>query len=334
MQPKNAIVRHDLSLSYNEFDARMNEKKYIGLKVFRPTEVGLQSASFNKFPAEAVMPPEEDLSRDAEGAYARDDFEWDSDTYATSEKGAEEKVDDRQIALYGDELRAEQKKRNRAVSRVARCYEVGAAGDLFNTTVWTGADLTTNISVPWSTRATADPFDDVDKAKDKVSDNCGYAANALVLSSRAFRNMIRTERVESLVKFSGHEDPKALAEATAALAIALQLDHIIIADDAKKNTADRGQKAVLEHIWATNMAMVCRIATDDDIESEEPCIGRTIVWTGDGAVLPGAEDETIGITVEEYREERVRGGIIRARTEFVRKIFDVRAGHLLTNIAA
>ena len=64
--------------------------------------------------------------------------------------------------------------------------------------------------------------------------------------------------------------------------------------------------------------------TSDDIE--EPCIGRCFHWSEDGAE-PGG-------TVEQYREERVRGEVIRVRHEVQEKILYVPTAHLITGVKA
>ena len=68
--------------------------------------------------------------------------------------------------------------------------------------------------------------------------------------------------------------------------------------------------------------MVCRIATDSDIKS--PCIGRTLHWAEDGSEIGG--------TVETYRDESVRGDVVRVRHQTDEKMLYTQAGHLLSNI--
>jgi hypothetical protein len=64
-----------------------------------------------------------------------------------------------------------------------------------------------------------------------------------------------------------------------------------------------------------------------------PNIGRTLMWREDSPGPTGAEDEEIGVAVEEYREENRRGEVIRARTDYQVKQLHAPAGHLLTNLA-
>lgn len=330
--PTTAITRYDLSLSYTEFNAAMNRRRFIAHKVMPAVEVGNQSAEFSVLPTEATLPPAETLTRGPRGAYKRDDFEWGTDSYQTAEHGAEEILDDRTNNIYANEMRAEQVKRDRLIQRIGQEYEIALADTLFNTTTWNGSSLTTDVETAWDVKDSADPIADIDAARDKVLDACGYPANAVVLNEKVMRNIIRTDRVESLIKYSGHSDPARLAYALAMLADLLQVDHIIVAHSAMKNTSDRGDTTpTLSQIWSDEMVSVCRIATDNVLESMEPAVGRTIVWTGDGATMPGT-DENIGITIEEYREEGVRGGVLRGRTEYQIKTLQVNAAHLITGV--
>jgi hypothetical protein len=68
--------------------------------------------------------------------------------------------------------------------------------------------------------------------------------------------------------------------------------------------------------------MVCKIATGNDMR--EPCVGRTFHWSADGS--------SIGGTVESYREEGVRGNVIRVRHQVAEVVLHAEAGHLLSNV--
>jgi hypothetical protein len=56
----------------------------------------------------------------------------------------------------------------------------------------------------------------------------------------------------------------------------------------------------------------------------DACIGRTFHWSQDGS--------SIGGTVESYRDERVRGDVIRVRHDVDEIVLYPQAGHLLSNV--
>ena len=97
----------------------------------------------------------------------------------------------------------------------------------------------------------------------------------------------------------------------------------VLVGDAQYNSANEGQTASLSPVWTTGFGMVCKVATSNDLR--EPCIGRTFHWTKDGS--------NIGGIVEEYREEKVRGGIIRVRHQTGEKVINAECGHLLSNLS-
>ena len=208
--PSTAINRFDLSISFGEFSTALNRKGFIGMQVLTPIAVALQTAEFLRLPVEALLTPIEDTRRAPKAGYKRDDFEWDTDSYKTHEHGVEEEIDDRTIAMYGSEIRADRIHAERVVNRLAIAYEQEVAQAVFNATTW--SSYTTALTTPWSTKDTADPIADIDAAVEAVSSQCGHEPNALILTEFAFKKMIRTARIEDLLKYSGIDDPKSLSD--------------------------------------------------------------------------------------------------------------------------
>lgn len=336
--PKTAINRLDLSMSFSEFNAAMNRMKFIGHLVFPPLLVGEENSTFRKMPVEAMMGPVEETKRAPKGTYKRDDYEWETDSYKCEEHGVEEITDDRQIKMYG-EVNAEAINRDRALNRVAQAYEATCASQAMDTGYFTG-DYTVDVDGTalgnsghkFSVKASADPIGDMDLFRDKFITNCGHAPNALVCEEKVVRAILRTDRVEELTKYTGQLDSLTVRKLVPQLQDLLRIDRIIIADSPVKNTAGRGQATpTFSRIWSTDKALLCRIYDGPDLEAPEPFLGRTIMWSEEAGPLPGADGEGMGVLVEEYREEQRRGGVIRARTDYVIKRFHKPAGFLLTN---
>lgn len=327
--PAQAITRFDLSLSYDEFNLEANRRGYVGLQVLPPVAVAQQSSDFRKIAIKSLLGPIEDTRAAPDGTYGRDSFEWNKDSYATEDHGAEETLGDRALKMYGSEIRAEMIHRDRAINRVLQAFEAACAAAVFNTTTWTGEDLTDTANVAWSTQTTATPIDDIDAAIEKVKTNCGTKPNALVITDWGLRLLKRTNQVEDLLKYSGRDDPKNLG-VLSGLSELFDLPKIIVADGFK-NTAGRGQDATLARLWDSSMCMVCCIDDSADLENIRPTIGRTIMWQEENGPLAGADGQ-IGALVEEYREEARRGSVIRARNDRVIKILHPEAGFLITAI--
>jgi len=339
--PTTAITRLDLSMSFSEFSAAMNRQKFIGHMVFPPMVVNEDSMTFRKMKAESIITPIENTKRAVKGDYARDDWEWGSDSYKTEEHGVEEVTDDRQLKMY-HEIDAESINRDRCVNRIAQAYENTCATLAFDAAYFTGdhaANVVTDTArgykgVAWSTKASSDPIQDLDAARSEFTLNCGHSPNALVLEETALRAILRSDRIEELTKYTGQLDSLMMRNLVPQLQDLFRLEKIIVADCPLKNTAGRGQDATFARMWGTTKALLCRIYDGPDIEAPEPFLGRTIMWSEEMGPLPGAMGEGMGVLVEEYREEQRRGGVIRGRTDYQVKRFHKPAGLLLQGVTA
>lgn len=327
--PRTAIQRFDLSFSYGEFNLLANAKKFIGLKVLPPAPVAMQAASYLRVKIASLLTKIEDTKRAPYTGYKRGNFLFDTDTYATEDHGVEEPVDDRQLAVYSNVIKLENFATMRAINRVLLAYEADVASAVFATGTFSNAAA----SVPWTTHASAKPIDDIDTARQVVLLACGTLPNTLILSDWALVQLCRCSQIQDLLKYSGHDDPKQYIQRLPALCELLLLDEILVGRGIK-NSADEGQTATMARIWDPTMAMVCHVSKEIDVETPEPTIGRTFMWTDENAQIPGGEDSTPGVIVEEYREENRRGGTIRARNDRQVKIFHPEAGTLITAVTA
>ena len=308
--PSTAITRTELGATFSEFDLAASRAGFIGARVLRPRAVGVQAADVGKIPIEALLVTKDDTRAPGAG-YRRGDFEFTKFSYATDEHGWEEPMDDRTLAMYADLLDAESIHTQRAMDMVLRNYEIAAAAAVYDTAVWTGAALTLAITEEWDTAASAVPISDVAYAKQKIRANSGLEPNALICNRKQFEGICASAQVIDRIKYWGGDDPKNITEQM--IAALLGLDYILVAGGIK-STAKEGQSAVLAACWSDEYAMVARVAVTDD--PQEPCVGRTFMWTGDsatGAAGPGGGE--LALTVEEYREESVRGSVIRARND-------------------
>lgn len=324
--PSSIITRHDLSVPFAEFNQAMQNRGFVAPRVLRPTPVGIQSANLTKIKIESLLKVKDD-SRAPGAGYRRGDFQFDKFSYSTDEHGWEEPMDDRIIAMYRDLIDAEQIHAQRAMGFVQRNYEIEVAAAVFNATTWT--NNTTAITHEWDDATNAVPITNVETAKRAILLASGQDANALVCTRNQAFNALQTAQVVDRLKYSGHIDPKKFVNYTEAdLAAVLGIDQVIIAGGLK-DTAKEGQDFSGSMIWSEEYAMVCRVATTDD--PSEVCIGRTYMWTGDSYAGSGS-DEAIAVIVEQYRDDTVRGDVIRARNDRDVVIVYVEAGHLLSNM--
>lgn len=315
-----ATQRPDLA-TFLEFDLESENAGYVATEVMPVVDVASQAGSFGKIPIEQLL--QQRVTRRAPGAgYARGNFTFTSATYSTEEHGAEEPVDDREAKMYAEYFQAEQISTLRAFSAVLRNAEERVADAVFNTTTWTGASLTTAPTNEWDDATNAVPLTDVEAAVQTIYDNSGLWANALIINRKVFRNLRNCDQVIDRINSAGAGNPsKASDVTTEMLSQAFDLPHIIVAGTSR-NSAIEGQAATPVQIWSDEYAMVCKVATSADMR--EPCIGRTFHWSQDGS--------SIGGTVESYRDETVRGDVIRVRHDVDEVVLYPQAGHLLSNI--
>jgi len=315
-----STLRPDLAASMEEFNLMADRQGFIAQQVAPIVNVAKPSGTFGKIPIEQLL-QQRDTLRAPGGGYSRGKFTFTPSSFVCVEHGAEEVNDDREAAMYAEFLAAEMYCTQRALDAVLRNAEMRMAALIFNATTWTGASLTTGITHEWDDAANAVPVTDVEAACQKVYDNSGLWPNALIVNRKVFRNLRLCSQIQNLVKYQGFQDARAGAITAAAMAQAFDLDRIIIAGS-PKNTAKEGQSASLSPIWSDEYAMVCRVAETAD--AKEPCIARTFHWSEDGS--------DVGGTIEQYRDEAVRGDVIRARHDVDEVVMYVEAGYLLSNV--
>lgn len=317
-----ATLRPDLA-TFQEFDLEMDRLGFIGHKVLPVLEVARQAGVFGKIPIEQLL-QNRDTVRAPGSGYARGKFTFTTDSYACVENGAEEPVDDREAKMYADYFSAEQISAQRALDAVLRAAEKRIAALIFNTTTWTGASLTTAITggQEWSVWASAKPIDVVEAAVLKVYDGTGLWPDTLIIGRKGFRNVRQCSQIIDRITASGAGTPAKASDITPdMLARVFDLRQVLVAGGSK-NTADEGQTAAIAPVWDEEMAMVAKLCQTQDIR--EPGLGRTFHWGEDGS--------SIGGTFETYRDETIRGDVVRARNDVHEKVLYPEAAHLITNI--
>jgi hypothetical protein len=301
----------------------MDQLGFVADQVFPVIDVASQAGNFGKIPLEQLL-QERDTKRAPGSGYSRGSFTFQPAVYACEEHGAEEPVDDREAKMYREYFDAEVISTARAFSAVLTNAEKRVADAVFNTSTWTGTPLTTAISNEWDSNHTTNavPITDVEAAVQKVYDNSGLWCNALIINRKVFRNLRNLDQIIERINSSGAGSPSKPSDITTQmLAQVFDLPYIIVAGSSR-NSAKEGQTATPTQIWSSEYAMVCKIATSADMR--EPCIGRTFHWSEDGS--------SIGGTVETYRDETVRGDVVRVRHDVDEIVLYAEAGHLLSNV--
>ena len=317
--PQNSLatLRPDLA-TFEEFDLEMSRRGFIAGEILPVVEVARQAGNFGKIPIEQLL-QSRTTDRAPGAGYARGNFTFQAATYACKEHGAEDPIDDREAVNYADYFIAEQISTARAFDAVLRNAEIRVSDAVFNATTW--GSLKTTITNEWDDSANAEPRADVKAAKLAVWDQSGLMPNALIVNWKVFEQLLDVASIIDRLKYAGFTDPRPGTITAQAMAQALNIDRIIIAGS-PKNTATEGQAVSISPVWSDEYAMVAKIAVTGD--PREPCIGRTFHWSQDGS--------SVGGTVETYRQEEIRGDVVRVRHDVDEVILYAEAGHLLENV--
>lgn len=302
--PSSALstLRPDLAASFMQFDLAMDRQGFIATQVAPVMDVDTASGTYGVIPVEQML-QNRDTERAPGSGYARGKFTFTKDTFVTQEYGAEEPVDDNESKLYRRYFDAEQIAAQRAYDVVLRGMETRVA-TLFST--FTTA--TSGVGTSWKTYATSDPITDIETAVQAVYTTSGWWPNSLIITKTQFRNLRESAKIVDRIKYSGLYDPTAKGISREVLAQVFDLQNVFIAGSTT-NSAHEGQTASLGSLWSNDAAYVCVINGGNDIR--RPTTARIFHYGEDGS--------TIGGTVESYRDETVRGDILRVRNQVVEK---------------
>lgn len=311
-----ATLRPDLGGSLMEFDLMADREGFIGHRVLPVFEVAKQAGVFGRIKLESLLANRE-TARAPGGGYNRQKYQFEDDSYICLEHGAEDPIDDRESKMYAEYFDAEVVAADRVQDVVLRAHERRIAAKIFNT----GTFSPTTVTNEWDDAENATPITDVNTARDTIWEATGLWPNALIINRRVFNNLKLVEQITDKVSTQRdtHQSDIGIEDMRSAFA----LEHILVGGSAK-NTADEGQTRVIAPIWSDEYAMVARIVTTGDIR--EPGLGRVFHWGEDGS--------SIGTTMETYRDETIRGDVVRARMDTAEKLLYVATGELLDNITS
>lgn len=310
------VLRPALSICMQEFLEQQDE--FIGLKIYTPFGVENDHAEYPVVTIEALLRVPE-TRRGSRADYPRGDWEFETDTYDTRENGWEEPVSDVEAEQYSVHFEAEEIAAKIGHGIILRNQEKRVADALFNAGNFTPHAVTDEWDHNHYSDAT--PMADVLAGRFVIHDACGAEPNTLIVTLSTFHHLGLMNEIIDKLKYTytpffwGENGRKLLADA-------FGLEQILVGK-AMRNTAKKGQAAVLTQIWNDEYAMLCVTAAEGEKDIMAPAIGRTFHWT---------KDVPENILVESYREESKRSTIIRSRQHTDEKLILTAAGYLLSNI--
>lgn len=314
-----AVSRPDLGILVEEYMEKSDELGFVGLQVMPLFPTVEQTSTYPVMPKEVMLKLHK-TSRAMRSAYNRSDWEWEQGFYATKENGWEEVVDDRERKLYASRFDAEAVASLRASKIILRNQENRIASTVFNATNFTPHAVTNE----WDDAANATPINDVNGGVKAVIAASGMKPNALIITLDTYYDLKECAQIIERLRytFPGLDLNSLTAEQLARL---FDVDRVIVAG-AQKDSAKKGQDASISGIWNKEFAMLTNISGGGQ-DISDPSIGRTFLWT---------DDSPTNEVVETYREENVRGEIIRVRHDTQEALIASRddAGAIKSNISA
>jgi len=311
-----AISRPDLGAIAYEYLGEASQRGFVGLSLLPIFETPKQSAQYPVIPMEAILKTK-DTTRAPRGAYNRDDYKFELGTYSCQDRGHEEPLDDIESESYRIYFDAEEVATKRAIDKVLRAQEIRIASKLFNATNLSHKD----VSVPWNTAATATPQGDVNTAKKAMRDTMGILPNVVAMGWWAFVNLLNTSEIKTALRYTSPIEMGGFEAQKAAIAQYLGVSQVLVGG-AVKDSAGKGKATVIADVWDDEYVLLAAVANSPR-DLQEPCIGRTFLWT---------EDSPQNVVVESYREEQIRSNIYRVRHNVDECFVFSGAGYLLGNI--
>lgn len=310
------IPRQDLNAALVELPPKHT---YVAGMIMPTLEVPTISGNMGVIPRGAYL-SRQNVNRKSDGTYNRSKWKFEDIAYATKEYGHEESLDNRKANAYRSYADFERARAIRVREIMLREREFRVKELLLNLTTFplsgnTGLSVTTK----WD-NAAATPIDDVKTGQRLRRVSSGLVLDVLRISWQTWTDLSNCPQILDRLKYTSAPEGRI---DTGILASAMGLRKIIVSN-AMYNTADEGQTEVLDDIWGAQYANLMALADTED--PEEPCVGRTFCWKGDGG---GDPDDP---TIEEYVQDDARGSVLRGRNEVQEKILIPEANFVFGNL--
>lgn len=319
----NAIRRPDLQQYVVEYVEGKVESMngFVAGQVLPIYPVSEESGTYDVVPKEAWLKVQDD-ARAPDGSYARNNWQYETGTYETQERGREERLDDvkrKQFDARNGDGSSELLTVDRVMKAVMRRREQRASDLLFNATNFNPNSLTN----AWSNKATATPIDDIKTGKSEIRNESGMLPNVLIINYNVFANLKRCNQVVDLLTYNYGKEVNLTQISIEQLASILEVPRIIVAG-AMYDSSAGGQDATITELWPDQYAMLTVIS--DGMDITEPQVGRTFLWEDDSTDIP---------ITEQYREEQTRSDIYRVRYYGQEQLIASRntSGTIVSNIS-
>lgn len=310
-----SVLRADIMTYVTE--AAQADTMFIGEQVFPPYESEVQAGQFPKFKlATGELLTNDSTKRGQDGTYAEIKRAYETDNFATVDRGLEERVDDAYARYISRFFDAEVVAAMQTMRQVKIGHEIRCATALLNA----GTFTTTAAAVAYteSNLATIAFHKDVLDARDRLNAK-GIEPNAVVMSGQVMNRVRRSTLAQNYIRGAGKATDATLLLGAKDLAASFEdagINQVLIGR-LQYNNAKKGQAYVGTPVWANSSIWVGRLADGDFFNGGA---GRTIVWNKEGGLW----------VAETYRDEKRRSDMVRVRQNTAEKVIDPTSGELIT----
>lgn len=311
--------RQDLGAIAYEYMLESPDRGFIGLKIMPVFVVPDQSADYPVIPIESLLKLQ-DTKRAPRSNYNRDDYSFETATYACEEHGWEEPVDDVERRLYARYFDAEEVATTRATDILMRNHEKRVQSIVQDTSIITA---TSAVSTEWSTASSCTPCSDIKTAKRALKAATGVVPNVAIMSEKVFENVMLSSEIKHYLRYTTPHLLTSMEQQRRMLALYFGLDDILIGGS-QYDSAKKGQSFSLADIWDDEYVTLARISMGG-ANLRDPCLGRTFLWTADSPEM---------LVAEEYRDEAIRSDVYRVRHYVDEAVIFAGAAYILSNITA
>lgn len=273
-----------------------------------PIPVLFQSGSFVTYPKGYFLRDDFEI-RPLGARPVRSEIKVERKPYSCEEWGLEETIDDRQSrnqqAPVNIELAKTRALTQKGLIRSDRVWSTG----FFKPGVWT-FDLAGVTSAPDESNGQflrfdedgSDPIGFIEGIKDQIDQATGFMPNTLILGTKV-KQILRThDDITERIKHVG----TGVAEETK-LAELFNVDRVRTSR-AVFNSSQEGEDDNIQRIVPSNSMWLGYIEPEPSLDA--PTAIATFLWTG---LVPGAEPNGLGVTIERYRDGPAHSDILQGR---------------------
>ena len=309
-QATRSTPREDLGVAFHEYDPAADG--FVADIALPPIPVAKKAATMGVITRENLKRADSNHANGA--AFGRVNLISEDKSYLCKDHGLEGQLTDEDRATYATDYDAEYETVQVVTRKMFIEREIRVKTAMFNTTTFTGSDLTTDYSgAPWDA-AGSDAIGQVAGAITKVLANTGVLPDTMLIGRASLENLLKNTAI--LARFPGAAaiTRQMLENALSAI---FGLQNLIVGW-AGYDSANEGQDYTGGTIWVDDYALIYKRHTGG---RATPGLGRNVEWTG--------VDNGMG-QVKQYREEQTESDILRVRDFSYEWLFDPYFGHLLT----